>query len=119
MSQSCAPHALCAMHRIGKMWKKQVLPVGIEPTSYPPQGYILSIERRERCGKCITFLLFSVTRTLLGDTRRRRGLFIHTTLRYAVQLEHRRPARNGRRRSRTRHAGVGGVAQGEVGLVGA
>src|SRR3989344_6054185 len=25
-----------------------MLPVGIEPTSHPPQGYILSIERRER-----------------------------------------------------------------------
>lgn len=25
-----------------------VLPVGIEPTSYPPQGYVLSIERREQ-----------------------------------------------------------------------
>ena len=25
----------------------KVLSVGIEPTSYPPQGYVLSIERRE------------------------------------------------------------------------
>ena len=95
-----------------------LLPVGIEPTSYPPQGYILSIERRERCGKCITFLLFSVTGTLFLNTYRSRRLPVYTSLCYTVQLEHRR-ARNRRSRSRTRHTGVGGVAQGEVGLVGA
>ena len=49
--------------RLAKLQFMCVLPVGIEPTSYPPQGYILSIERWE-----LTIFLLS-TPTILSGSR--------------------------------------------------
>ena len=88
----------------GQVFVRFVLPVGIEPTSYPPQGYILSIERRElvrskvgkqrfhtlserrfrklclreRSGKCSIFYVFSTFLRFYTLRRRHVGRMIAT-----------------------------------------
>ena len=44
-----------------------VLSVGIEPTLHPPQGCVLSIERRERCLRLYRFCCVLATLIASGD----------------------------------------------------
>ena len=54
--------------------RMSVLPAGIEPTSHPPQGCILSVERRERLLYPRNVTLFLSFSTLLALSDRERGM---------------------------------------------
>ena len=56
----------------------RVLPAGIEPTSQPPQGCVLSVERRERRKQCNIFLSFSTYHSVFALQIPPQGLMIET-----------------------------------------